>query len=162
MRESHGEPRHTMMTPELYGWNDSVFNCYLLGQNGRHFRRRHFRCIFMNKKICISIRISLKFVPKGPIDNKSALFGTKPLPEPMLTQFTDIHIRHLGEMSYVHSLNASLEESCHNSNVYTSKYTTSYTVNNTWYIYTSRWEVYFESFVPPAHQQVFMINVQHC
>ena len=36
------------------------------------------------------------FVPKGPIDNKSALvqvmachrIGDKPLPEPMLTQFT--------------------------------------------------------------------------
>ena len=27
----------------------------------------------MNEKFCISIRISLKFVPKGPIDNKLAL-----------------------------------------------------------------------------------------
>ena len=37
----------------------------------------------------------------GPIDNKSALilFGDKPLPEPMLTQFTDTYMLHLGEMS---------------------------------------------------------------
>ena len=27
-----------------------------------------FRCIFMNEKFCILIKISLKFVPKGPID----------------------------------------------------------------------------------------------
>ena len=43
------------------------------------------------------ITISLKFVPKGPIDYKSALVqvmawhrtGEKPLPESMLTKFTD-------------------------------------------------------------------------
>ena len=32
-----------------------------------------FKCIFMNEKFRISIQISLKFVTKGPIDNKSAL-----------------------------------------------------------------------------------------
>ena len=32
-----------------------------------------FTYIFMNEKFCISIQISLKFVPKGPINNKSAL-----------------------------------------------------------------------------------------
>ena len=50
----------------------------------------------------VLIRISLKFVPKGPIDNKSALVqvmawrrtGDKPLPEPILTQFTDAYMRH--------------------------------------------------------------------
>ena len=28
-----------------------------------------FKCIFMNEKLRILIPISLKFVPKGPIDN---------------------------------------------------------------------------------------------
>ena len=28
-----------------------------------------FKCIFMNEKFCKSIRISLKFIPKGLIDN---------------------------------------------------------------------------------------------
>ena len=54
-----------------------------------------FKCIFMCEKFGISIQISLKFVPKVPIDNKSALVqvmawhgtGDKPLFEPMLTQF---------------------------------------------------------------------------
>ena len=32
-----------------------------------------FKCIFLNENFRISIQISLKFVPKGPIDNKSAL-----------------------------------------------------------------------------------------
>ena len=32
-----------------------------------------FNCIFLNEKFCISIEISMKFVPKGPIDNNQAL-----------------------------------------------------------------------------------------
>ena len=56
--------------------------------------------MFMNEKFFISIRISLKFVPKGPIDNNAALVqvvawrrtGDKPFPEPILTQFTDAYM----------------------------------------------------------------------
>ena len=55
-----------------------------------------FKYIF-NEGVWISITISLRFVPKGPIDYKSALVqvmawhraGEKPLPESMLTKFTD-------------------------------------------------------------------------
>ena len=43
------------------------------GQNGRHFPGRHFKCISMNEKVCILIRISLKIVPRGPINNIAAL-----------------------------------------------------------------------------------------
>ena len=54
------------------------------------------------KNVRISIQFSFKFVPKRPFNNKSALvqvmacrlFGAKPLPETMLTQFTDAYIRH--------------------------------------------------------------------
>ena len=61
-----------------------------------------FKCIFMIEKLHIFIRISLNFVPKGPFDNKSALVqvmawhqtGDKPLPEPMLAEFTDAYMRH--------------------------------------------------------------------
>ena len=61
-----------------------------------------FKHIFFNENVRISIQISLKFVPNGPIDNKSALVqviawrrtGDKPLPEPMLTQFIDAYMRH--------------------------------------------------------------------
>ena len=54
------------------------------------------------KRIGISIKISLKFVSKGAIDNKSAMVqvmswhrkGDKSLPVSMLTQFTDAYVRH--------------------------------------------------------------------
>ena len=38
-------------------------------QNGRHFADDTFKNIFLNETVSISIKISLKFVPKGPIDN---------------------------------------------------------------------------------------------
>ena len=57
---------------------------------------------FMNETFYILIQISLKFVPKGPIENKPALVqvmawrrtGDKPLPEPLHTEFTDASMRH--------------------------------------------------------------------
>ena len=66
-----------------------------------------FKWIFLNENGRILIQISLKLIPKSPIDNKSALVqamawrrrGDKPLPEPMMTQFTDAYMRHYGEMS---------------------------------------------------------------
>ena len=41
-------------------------------QNGRHFADI-FKCIFVNENVEILIKIPLKFVQKGPIDNISAL-----------------------------------------------------------------------------------------
>ena len=91
---------------------DSV-NSSLPEQNARHFEKDIFKCIFLNENIWISIKISLKFVPKGSINHISALvqimdwhrLGDKPLSEPMLNQFTDAYMRHYVEMSlkkYVH------------------------------------------------------------
>ena len=42
-------------------------------QNGRHFPDDIFKRIFLNENVWISIRISLKLVPKGPIDRIPAL-----------------------------------------------------------------------------------------
>ena len=61
-----------------------------------------FMRIFMNEKFCILIRISLKFVPKVPIYNTSALVqvmawrrtGDTPLSEPLLTHFVDAYMQH--------------------------------------------------------------------
>ena len=63
--------------------------------------------IFMNEKLCVLNQISLKFVPKGPIDNKSSLVqemawcwaGNRPFPQPMLAQFPDPYMQRWGEMS---------------------------------------------------------------
>ena len=60
-------------------------------QNGRHFTDNIFKCIFLNENVWISIKISLKCVPKDPINNIPALVqimawhrtGDKPLSEPM-------------------------------------------------------------------------------
>ena len=42
-------------------------------QNGHHFADDIFSSFFANEKFCILIQISLKFAPKGPIDNNPAL-----------------------------------------------------------------------------------------
>ena len=42
-------------------------------QNGRHFADDILKCIFLNENVWIPIEISLKFIPKGPIDNIYAL-----------------------------------------------------------------------------------------
>ena len=61
-----------MPTGESPRPENDYFNLSPPGQNGHHFADV-FKCIFMNEKFCISIKISLKFVPKGPIDNNPAL-----------------------------------------------------------------------------------------
>ena len=43
-----------------------------------HFADDIFRCIFVNEKFCILIKISLKFVPKGSIDNNPGLAPNRP------------------------------------------------------------------------------------
>ena len=56
----------------------------------------------MNKNFRILIKISLKFVPKSPINDILALvqimvwrqWDDKPLSEPKLAQFTDAYMRH--------------------------------------------------------------------
>ena len=42
-------------------------------QNGRHFADDTFNRIFVNENVRISIEFSLKFAPKGPINNIPAL-----------------------------------------------------------------------------------------
>ena len=69
-----------------------LFNTLRPRQNGRHFTDDIFKCIFLSENICISIKISLKFVPNGPITNIPAMFqvmawlwpGDKPLYEPII------------------------------------------------------------------------------
>ena len=61
-------------------------------QNDHHIPDDIFKHIFLNENVWISIKISLKFVPKGPINNIPALvqimawcwLGDKPSSEPMV------------------------------------------------------------------------------
>ena len=60
--------------------------------NDRHFPYDIFKCIFVNENVCIFINMSMKFVPKGPINNIPALVqrmalrqsGDRPLSQPMM------------------------------------------------------------------------------
>ena len=56
-----------------------------------------FNCIFVDENDRILIQISLKYIPRSPIDNEPALvqvmawhqIGDKPLSDPMRTWLTD-------------------------------------------------------------------------
>ena len=74
-------------------WPDTgAVNSPLPGQHGHHFPDDIFKYIFLNENVWIWIKVSLKFVPKGPINNILALVqimpwrrsGDKPLSEPMM------------------------------------------------------------------------------
>ena len=51
----------------------TLFSALRPRQNGRHFADDILKCIFLNENVWIPIEISLKFVPKGPIDNIPSL-----------------------------------------------------------------------------------------
>ena len=61
-----------------------------------------FKWIFFNENGRIPIQISLKYFPMSPIDNAPSLvqvmawrrIGDMPLPEPMMTNFTDAYMRY--------------------------------------------------------------------
>ena len=73
-------------------WNSSLINTLRTRQNGRHFPDDIFKWNFLNENAWISIEISLRFVPRGPINNIPALVqimawrrpGDKPLSAPMM------------------------------------------------------------------------------
>ena len=72
----------------------SSLNTLRLRQNSCHFADDIFKRIFVNEKVWISIKISLKFVSKCPVSNMSALVqimaghwpGCKPLSEPIMVR----------------------------------------------------------------------------
>ena len=84
----YGLPPVTILGPLLL----IRFNTLRPRQNGRHFADDIFKCIFFNENVSIAIKISLKFVPKGPINNIPALVqimawrrpGDKLLSEPVV------------------------------------------------------------------------------
>ena len=70
-------------------------NTFRPRQNCCHFPDDIFKCIFLNENVWILIKISLKFVPKGPINNNIPTLvqimawhrpGDKPLSEPMMVR----------------------------------------------------------------------------
>ena len=84
-------------------------NTLRLRQKGRHFTDNTFKPIFLNENILISIKISLIFVPKVPINNIPALVqigsdGLSPGRRQAIIWtnddlFTDAYMRHSASMS---------------------------------------------------------------
>ena len=78
-----------------------IFNTLRPRRNGHHFSDDILKCIFFDENVWISIKFSLKFVPKGPINNIPALVqimawrrpGDKPLSGAMTVNLpTHIHV----------------------------------------------------------------------
>ena len=85
-------------SPQYYS---SYLNTLRPRWNEQHFADNIFKHVFFNENVCILIKISLKFVPKGPINNIPALVqimawrrsGVKPLSEPMMVSLlTHIYV----------------------------------------------------------------------
>ena len=75
-------------------WEAIIWNTLRLRQNGCHFADDIFKCISLNENVWIPIKISLKFLPRGPINNIPALVqimawrrpGDKPLSGPKMVR----------------------------------------------------------------------------
>ena len=87
------------------------FNALMLRQNGRHSTDDIFKGIFLKENIWIPIKISLKFVPRGLINNNLALVqimawphpGDNPLSEPMMVYRRIYASMGLNELSAVYT-----------------------------------------------------------
>ena len=94
----------------LISWATSVpLNTLRPRRNGCHLTDNIFKYIFFNENVWVPMKISLKFVPKGPINDKSTLIqimvwhqtGDKPLFEPMMAHFNDDYRHHPAWMSWM-------------------------------------------------------------
>ena len=82
---------------------DPLINTLRPRQNGRHFPDDIFKWIFLNENVWILINISLKFVPRGPINNIPTLVqvmawrrpGDKPLSESMMVRLATLGLNGL-------------------------------------------------------------------
>ena len=116
---------------EQWRW---FFNTLRPRRNGRHFPDGTFKHIFLIENVRISSKISLKFVPRGPISNIPALVqimawrrpGDKPLSEPMTVSLLT-HICVI-RPQWVNSCKKSWSTSC------------LVCVRNTWGVFRVRWK----------------------
>ena len=85
---------HTLLVIHRSTVKDDTFNSLRPRPNGRHFADDIFKCIFLNEDVSIFIKISLKFIRKGPINTIPAFVklmawhwtDDKPLSEPIIVR----------------------------------------------------------------------------
>ena len=68
------------------------YNILGLKQNGHQFADSILLCIFLPGNIYDFIKMSPKFIPQCPIDNTVDQRSDKPVPLPMVTQFTKVYM----------------------------------------------------------------------
>ena len=98
------------MSTQLCQWKMLYINTLRPRQDSSHFPTDIFKYIFLNENVWIFVTISLKFVPKGSINNIPSLVqimawpwsGDKPLSGPILAFFIDAYMRHSASMSWVY------------------------------------------------------------
>ena len=81
---------------------EGIWNTLSPKQNGHHFADDISNAFLEMKHVCVSIKISVEFVPERPIDNRSAFVqvmawhwtGDVPSPEPMMVNASDLTWRH--------------------------------------------------------------------
>ena len=93
----------------ILGWKSFYIHYHIEAEtNWKPFSSDIFKCILLNTNVWILIKISLMFVPKGPINNILAFAQimawcqpvNKPFSEPMI----DSYMHHLASMSHTWSL----------------------------------------------------------
>ena len=95
-----------VQSAKLIHHNICMINILRRRQNGRRLADGIFKPIFLNENVWMLIKISLKFVPMGPNNNKPILVqimawrqtGDKPLSGPMMAQFNDAYMQHSASM----------------------------------------------------------------
>ena len=88
--------QHLLLSEQtlITGSCPAIINTLRPRRNRCYFADDIFKCIFVNKNVWISIKISLKFISKGPINNNPSLVqimawrqpGDKPLSEPTMVR----------------------------------------------------------------------------
>ena len=73
-----------------------IFNTLRPRQNGQHFSDNISKYIFIDENVwkSISLKISLKFVPKIPVNDTSALFQ-------MMAKVEDAYMRHSDSETWI-------------------------------------------------------------
>ena len=100
-----------------------IVNTWRPRQNGRRFAEDTFKRIFINENVRIFIKISLKFVSKGRINNNPALVqimawrrsGDKPLSEPMIVYwciYVSLCLNELNTISWITFQNLTNRSQC--------------------------------------------------